>query len=1468
MINIEQKFAYPYITKFKKEPFKSFTNLERKEIGRFYIKENNLLMDFYNFFKKNLLSESKLTLEITFWFTLLGKYLKEEKIKNRDRIFSFIKSCELRNNEQLGFKSPFNQHKFPDIYSTYFALVSIKNINLLKEYLASEGQSHIKEEIKNFLLSLKNGNRFLHCHDKECEICKNDSPAKILFYIMEIFTILGVDVRNSREQFRLFIGETKKKSNDIIYKFLCLKYIGLELDVKEKEILNLHQYQKETGGYSFNQNENIDDTFWIVYVFSLYSWILDYNPSGVYSYINNQLNEILSLKEMWNVGSLVTTSQLIILLSIIWNKFINEIERVVFKELERKKFIDLNQLKTNFGISSDLEDFISYINQNYSFNIRILDNKIEFKNYIRNLRSGIQEFVQEFYEYINQKSIVSLSDMFKKYKTLNLEPFKLKEDIIPIINDLISRNYFKGEIRVKKLFLAKTKYNFYLDYNLERIIVSDTEINTERILEEKAKLEDIRNDIFNVTFKIQNICDQIREEIESYLLIDEIDYAKERLKFIIRSTLMEADFLNENIENSFNEELYFVKLKAILSTEISQWDNSYTVLQNELSEVDSYLKGKINEKEILRNLDKLLENLLEKLSLIEEDLAKNLDSFKKIFNENLEKEYSEETLVVISDCLKQIKEDISRYDKAIYNISQQITTTEADIVDKHKKIIEVWITIKEKYDNEYKFYNEGFVFFNENLNEIDNIRIRLNNEIVRIGELTKNKMSTSLFQEAFEIIKSESDILLDEKMMEIKNLQSIVKNEISKKPKLYLLFKHLQDELENLKSTSIDSIASQSQSLKDKVTEEKNRTEVRDFDKYVSQKIIDLKNQLVETKAKFERIKYLQIDLINNGFDEIQSSFDKTNKLYLKKFNNCIKNINNFEEKSKLTILQWENFTGSFISEVEEIRDDFINEVISNRINVMAIEKRTNNIKLTDLKEDLKLSCKVLIKRLKDMINISKISADLNEDDKFVLVHTEFYYLNKDLRNYIENNLLKSNRERVGKILALYDSSIRNLTLNTNMLELQNRISDLKVFEDVIPKKFYDKVSELQINQERQEFLNTKNYFESVIENDKIAISSIEIALNLYNSMQKFIAQQYNNLKIELKEYHNKFLKDSENYDSYLDIQEIFENKKSNFKDQSQKIQEQVENELKNISNNTDDSKKLIPEIRETFVRRKNEFLEEFDNKIQIINEKLEIMKNESFRANLINFINSSKIKLSQLLGNLEKKVEDNIEIKEFKKINILIQKRGRYIDNEIKEINRAATSMIKEYNRQSKNFQQISKFALDDFDKFIVEFTDILNEKIKSLERLILKAYISMTIKAVANEFLTVNFLNNELKIKKQNIQDHLLYLISTGELHGKYDPRFFIYFENPDVLDELDETELEVIKSTNYKFQMLKHNLRNFAVQYGSIIAFFSSIVAISYYVFLFSGNNPFAIIVPIILTVLILGYYLVRRREEKIS
>ncbi|MFX0135373.1 MAG: hypothetical protein ACFFDN_17145, partial [Candidatus Hodarchaeota archaeon] len=1341
MSKVEEKSAYPYITKFKKEPFNSIIGVKRRDIKRFYHSQYNKVAEFYQYFNQNILNIPNLNLETIFWFLLLRKYLKEDKKERGEEIFNFIKKCEVQQYDQVGFKLSPGSSEIPDIYSTYLALSSLKILGLLNGYIISEGQSRITDEIKNFLFSHKKGNKFLHCHDNECDICRKISPARTLYYVLEIFSLLGVDVRINRDQFQSYLGDRRRDSS-LIFRLICLKFFDLDLEVKDKDIQFLQQQQKESGGFSFNQMEDINTTFWLVYVLELYSWLLDYNSIAIYSFINKKLTEIINTQDNKNVANLKEISRLIILLSLIWKKFIDEIERVLFKQLEKEKFIDLSQLKTTFGLTEYFEEIISYINYSYNFKLKILDNEEEFKNYIGNLSQGKKEFLQRFYDKINKNSIVSLSELFKQYRALNYEPLRLKEEIFPIIKDLVSRNYFQGSIRTKKSFLGiKTKYLFYLNKILKKIIVSDIEINRERLNKEKEKVEDFKNDIYNMTLKLKNVNFQIQEEIDSYLLIDEIDYAKERLKFILRNALMEADFLNENIENSFNEVLVYINFQTVLEPEITLWNKLYTVLQMRLSELDSTLKAKIQEKEELRDLTNLLNNLKEKVIIIEDDLNKKWDSFKRIFSENLEKEYSNEKFYYIIQELNEQSQNIRKYDDLIYKISQQVTTKEKKIVKKHKKVIDNWLRVKEKFETGFDFYADGFQFFNINLKKIEEINEFIKIDIKNIDGMAKNKINSNQFQDAFNIIKKESDLLLNAKINEIKELQSTIKKEIKVKHKLYLLYRHLQDKLESLEANIIDLITSHVKTLKTRVIEERTRAKIEDFDNFISQEISNFKSQLKTLKKELDHLTNLKVEDVKKAFDNLQNNFDKINKIYLKKFNEYSKTIEDFSENSKLNIVQWEKFKEFYGNEISVLKDDYINTIISNRINVMAVEKKTNNIKLLDLKNEVKLSCKVLIKRLKKMIDISKINAELNEDEKALLVYTDFYYLNRELKNYLDNQVLKSNREKIGKILALFDSSIRNRTLNVNMLELQNRIKDLTIFNDILPKQFNDKVIELKLNQDREEFLETKRYFESILENDRAAIKRIKYSLQLFNEMQGFIEQKFNTLNVELMDYTKKVFKRVENQDNYLQIQESFKNKKQGIMDRLKKSQEKIEEQIIVLSNKPGNSNKLVPEIREFYVKIKNSFLNEYDNKVQKTNDQITILKNESLREQLLAFVNNSKIQLSQLLGNLERKVEDNIEIKEFKKSNVVIQRRAKNIDVEMKEISRNVNNMVKDLNRKSKNFNQISKFILENFEKFIHEFSEILNEKVKSMERLILKSYIDMTIKAVANEYLTTGF-------------------------------------------------------------------------------------------------------------------------------
>ena len=1468
MTVIEGKTAYPYITEFKKEPYKSFVLVEWRELGDFYVSSYNEIIDYYNYFSENLLNTKDLTLENIFWFLLLKKYLKEDDKKNNQKIYDFIKRCASNYENKLGFKFSPDSTKLPDIWSTYFGLCSLKLLGMLKEYLNSQGANQISEQIKNFILSHQKGKSFLHCFNTDCEIDKKNTTARTLYFVFEIFTLLGMDVRLKRQQFQGFIGD-RKKDPSIIFKLLSLKYLDLDLNVKDKEIQYLHELQKENGGFSFKKvNGRIKTTFWLVYLLDNYSWLLDYSPVGIYSFINSNLNEILGSDSNKHPTKLMDLSKLIILLSIIWNKFIFEIERVIFRQIEQENYMDLNQIKKTFGLTHGIEDVISYINNRYTFNLKIIDNKIELNNFIRNLNQGEKIVIQELYEQLTDSYIVSLSDIYKKYKnSYSYEPLKLKEDIFPLINTMKKRNFFKGNIIKKKKF--KTKFFFYLDFLLDKIIVSDTEIKTERLYYEKDLLKDIKNDIFNMTLRLKNISPQIKEEIESYLLLDEISYARDRLKFILRNASMDADFLNENIENSFNLDLYYFDVQTIFKSEIAQWTRVYSSLNNKLNEIDRNYQERIAEREYIRNLNLTLENLEIKIDVFNESINKKINNFKILLMETNEKPYSDEDFSLVIQEFEKIKNNINDFDKKIFEISQKIVTNEDQVIQKRNGVIHKWIVINEGLNGTIVYYSSGFDFFRGKLKELESMDKEIRKKLGIINQEAQLKIKENRFQDASELIKKESDSLLNNIAKYINDLQAVIKKELVKKEKLYLLYRSLHNISENLEEEIIEFIAEKNQSLKNRVITERNRTNVETFDNFVSQGIMKFKLKLSDYQKILEQsIDENKVKNVIKGYDKIENEFYASHKSFLEKLNDCKSLIKDFDENN-VSIIHWNNFKEYFDHEINILKEEQINEIIKQRINAVAEEIKTDHINITDLERDIGIKRKDLISRINDLIDISKINAYVNQEENHVLLYTEYYYKNKELRNFIDSQLLKLNRETVGKLLALYDSSIRKRTLNINMLELQNRINDLHL-EEQLRDQFNKKVLELQIQIEsRQEYNETKKYLDSIIENSNLAINSIQKNLKLFTSLLNSIEDKINLLILEVNNSALELLEVIEKSppNSYIKIKESSLKKWKIILNRFEQTQEKITDELK-TSLHDSDSNKLASEIGEFLVKKKQEFLKEYDNKKDKISKELIILKDEAYREELIAYINNRKIYISQLLGTLQARVEDDIEIKEFKRANVKIHKRANNVESEIKKISKSIKSLVKEYNKESIGFATKNKYILDGFNNFTEEFLSILTEKVKSLEQLIIQSYVAMAIKAVSNEFLTIGFLNRELKIKRQSIQNHLISLISEEKLKGKYDPRFGVYYENPEILKNLNENELEVIKKMNFRMYMFLSKFKHFVSQYGSIFAFIAAILSITYTVFQFSGGNPAVVALPITVVLIILFYFFFKHgKEEKV-
>jgi len=1468
LTNMVDKTAYPYITEFKKEPYKSYALIQERKIKSFYIKEYDKIKELYHNFQKIPIPEQDLNLEYLYWFLLGRKFLKELQLDQKEDFYNFIIRCEvdILEKDQIGFKMIPNSEKLPDIWSTYYAISCLNLLGYLKERLISEkGESDFLRKIKNFVFEHKKQDKFYHCLEKDCQIRKKPLSSMTLYFVLEMFIMLGIDVRYYKEQFRNYLSE-RHKNFSIVFKLLTMKYLDLESDVKDKELQFIHQNQKSDGGFGFNDDDSdINDTFWIVNVLDSYSWLMDYNPVGIYSFINLKLSQILDPNNLINIEQLSNLSKLIILLCLIWKKFIENIERVLFRQLERFKYIDILQIEKTFGLFHGIDEIVLYINLSYSFNLKIIDNKKEFKSFLSKIEKRQAIFLQEFYTQLEEKSIISLSEILKKQKnSFPNNSVKIREEIFPLINQLIERNFFKGNIRSRRGFSLKTKHYFFLEFFLEKIIITDTKINTERIFEEKVRLEEIKNDIFNMTLNLKNATEQIKDEIESYLLIDEINYAKERLKFLLRNSLMEADFLNENIENSFNEDLIYINIQATLKNEILAWNKLYSALQKRLIETEKYLLEKIQEKEDLRNFTLLLDKLEDKIFELRDQVNMDISSFRISIPELFEEGYDDEKFNLVTARLSKLSQNISIYDQVIYKTSQQITSKDKKIAKKHKKIIEGWIEIKNDFDSQFSYYANGFQFFNETRAIIEDIINQIKVGIQNIEDDVANLVKNNQFKEAFNIIKQQSDLLLAQKRVDIKSIGVNLKNEIKNKQKLFALFKHLQESLERVEEIIIDLIAKQGQSIKNKVVEERNRAKSEDLDNFIIKQMHLYKSRLDTYKLTLDQMKKKKISDVSNGFDNILTDFDDTDKKFKRKYDALLSIVDDFDEEP-ITIVQWNQFKEYLSNEISKLKEEYINEIISEEVNVLTKETSSDMIDIKRLADNLNLKCKAVIPRIKDLIEISKLQGELFEDKKELLVHTKDYYKNKELTNFVENKLLKQIQETIGKFLALYESCMKNKTLGVNILEIQNRIDDLRDFNVKFNHEFKIKAQELTVNEERVENVDIKKRLIDIIEVYKQSIVNIESNLKFFIDMQQFIDREYNSLKFNLDKHFSKFFEESEKSESYIRTIEILKNKMVKFEEDFKNIHLKIERTLQGILNKSSEIQKFETEIREYNVKKKNEFRLLYDKKILKIQEGIEMIKFETYRTELSDSINKTKIHLSQLLGMLLARVEDYIETEQFKKAYSKIKLREKDIESEIKENHKKIKFLVKDYEKLSHNFETKNKHLIKNFDIFINEFQDIVIEKVKSSEEQILKTYVKMAIKAVAHKVLTLNFLQNELKIKKQVIQKHLISLISADQLSGKYDPLLGIYYEDPEALKELDEKELEVMTKMNFRVHRIIKRLKVFGSQYGSILAIFSPLLAVVYYIFMLTGQNPVTVIISGFFIGVILIYIMLKKRKE---
>lgn len=1469
-VNEESISAYPYVTEFKQKPFRSFTFARKEDINIFFIPEYDKIIKIYRHFEQGLLKINKLNLENIYWFLLLGKFLNEDIATTKDEIIKFVSKCEIRSSDSLGFKfAPDVDQKKPDIWSTFFAIAIFNLLGFLKSYLYTGPVEKSKEKIVNFILNSREKGNFQHCTNKNCAICLKTTPIRTNYFALELLVLLNVDI-NLKQNLFLKNYEELKKAYSIVFKLLGLKYFGLNSDVESKHLKYLHQFQQSDGGFNFQNKTagDINQTFWITFVLENYSWLLDYNRGNVYSFLIKSLKDISPDLEIITTLKLMEISKILMTFSFIWPKFIGEVERTIFKNLEDNSVVDLSLIKKELGIKEGLQEIIRYLNQTYVFDLEILDNSIEFTNYLRTLNPEMAYLAKLIHDKVKDNNIVFLNKVFQDFTyKYPLSTIKIKQ-IDPIIDQLTSKNFFKGRKDKRTILFVIKKYYFIRDSFITHVLTTNSSIDYEEICNEKAKIEDVKNNIFNIIRKLKETPEKVKEEVKSLILVGDINYAKDRLKYNIKSILMEADFLNENIENSFSEEFRFINPSAVLSNEISDWNKTYFNIRENYKNLQLFFSELFKEKEDLKNFRAIVEELKEKIEINEQKIYSLIDNFKNSFRESLERSYSEDIVKNLLNSCEELNSKIKSLDGQIYSLSQRITSKEKSILKSLKKIVSKWISIKEVADEFIDFYLEGFTIYEDHKKSMNELTENTSKMIESLKNDVSLILKDKMFQKALEIIEKQTEGHLNQQMEAIKNSLAYLKEQIKGKRKLFLLLKNIQEDWNRLEQTMISDINEYKGSIEENVIEQRDLDKLKTFDKLIEENISLLKMELKQKEEDIEKnlsIKNLTLPDLTSKIDGLLEKYNHLNDNIKKRLNNTSKTIPNFRDISRLCHMTWEKFGETFEISLGDIQNKFTNDIIKQEIMSRSTDSKTNLLKLEELKKKLKIKCNVLIERISEMIDIAKLDGELNEKKRELTVHTESFYKNKKLKNLIERQL-----ERVGvefaKVGALYESAVKNRTFTVNLLEIQNRIDDFTARLQTLNNQYHQEIVKLEIDKSREEFRINQEFLATNVEKYNAIIKDISENIRNFDQINSFIGEEFSTLKLRLDKLNKSIQEELEKEEAYDKSKVAVQAKLNNFSGSLSLAQNKTEEKIGSLLFQNEKIRILGREIREIFVEKKREFTKIYDEFKDNISKNLNNINNDTLRSRLLNFISKRQISLNQMLGTLERKVEDKIEIKEFKSTNAMVQKRVKKIGEKLKEIDNEASQIKKKFKKESTDFDTKNKFIFADFKQFINEYKDILDEKTKSLERLILKGYIELVIKAVKDEYLTLAFLSKELKFKRDKLQTHIITLIGSNDLPGKYDPELQIYYENAEIIENLDPAKLRVIKTTNFKLYEFLNRMKFFTREYYSIVAFIAAIFTITYYIFVLSGGSPYAVIVPLGMLIVIVGYILLRKQQKE--
>ena len=919
----------------------------------------------------------------------------------------------------------------------------------------------------------------------------------------------------------------------------------------------------------------------------------------------------------------------------------------------------------------------------------------EFINLINSLNESIKEYYKVSKHNIKETNNF-LSIFEKEWKEMD-KP--LKEEIQKNSSENINKITIKVS-QSQNIITQIQKNSFANEQNLslffndaKKIFKAMKETRNENLANKNFRAKSLRNHTVNDNLDFKN--DKKNKSVIP-ILIKKILYYLNQFK----------DY-NEIIGKVSNKEKYnFINLQKSIFEVLNSTQRNNNRLLNENDPLNNdqlnYLSEE-NPKENI-NISKMANKYNKEISILNNKIKELSETIQKNNMEYLEIKKIDELKKKIEEQLNKTNENINDDTNINYEMKNDFEKMVLNIIDNNKNLNSELNKLKsdiQEKNEVIKNINLNNSKLKQDLLNKDNIIQEKDYEIMILTQ--DNQLDINAYQRIDKLLNKE----LGKKNLNTNNSNIDINTNNEMRKEMQNLFKENYKLKSELKYLKLNITEAPSPSI--------NKTEYLDINKvssnqiniikkeYENQKIILKKKYEKENKELIKNIENLskQLTLKNEEIISLQKEIIKMKTQKQENSMNFPKNINHNLKKS-LSKPEEENnkLKQQIIMKGKQLQGKSGNS--NYKENIRKLQLKENNLKSVEYQPQI-INLQNIINEKDELIKQykNKIQNNNNENlnnisNKFISLENKYNNLLKELKNKnIEINNLKTKLLNNNK----KNNELNNIILNNKKLiqSLNNKITDLKSSTNENNQNELINKYKKEINELNNAFLKTN----SIIEQKDLIIKNLkENPNNNNNELEKVIEQlkqENKNLTDELMKNNisNKSNQNEEELKNKINLLNLkissLNEENEYYKNKAEELHEQLKNVYK-LKNNTENTLDMIINFSEKDLDKKeNNNLENSNNINQL---KQEIINLKNLNQKLQNDYNQEKNKNIELIKN--KELPDNMNINDRNDNNVDLETKLKKKEEEIEALNTFTFKLQKELeNSKEKNEIYESKINL-----------------------------------------------------------------------------------------------------------------------------------------------------------------------------